>query len=105
MSLIYLCISQGSILVNGKPMEESFKRSSGYVMQDDALFPMLTVRETLMFSARLRLPEDMSLEEKKERVDMLIKELGLQSCAETKIGNAEVRRFFVPFLCSACFQH
>lgn len=71
-------------------MEESFKRSSGYVMQDDALFPMLTVRETLMFSARLRLPESMSIQEKKERVELLIEELGLKNCAETKIGNAEV---------------
>ena len=82
---------QGSILINGKQVEDSFKRSSGYVMQDDALFPMLTVRETLMFSAKLRLPESMSHEEKRERVDMLINELGLQSCAETKIGNADVR--------------
>ena len=82
---------QGEILVNGKPIEEGFKRLSGYVMQDDQLFPMLTVRETLMFSARLRLPGSMSLEEKRERVEMLIQELGLQSCADTVIGNEQVR--------------
>ena len=81
---------QGEILVNGKPIEEGFKRLSGYVMQDDQLFPMLTVRETLMFSARLRLPGSMSLEEKRERVEMLIDELGLQSCADTAIGNEQV---------------
>ena len=82
--------------MNGKPIEEGFKRLSGYVMQDDQLFPMLTVRETLMFSARLRLPGSMSLEEKRERVDMLILELGLQSCADTVIGNEQVR-------CNGCF--
>jgi ABC-type multidrug transport system ATPase subunit len=31
------------------------KRSSAYVMQDDHLFPMLTVYETLMFAADFRL--------------------------------------------------
>eukprot|EP00271_Cylindrocystis_brebissonii_P015736 TRINITY_DN38726_c0_g1_i1.p1 TRINITY_DN38726_c0_g1~~TRINITY_DN38726_c0_g1_i1.p1 ORF type:complete len:608 (+),score=94.63 TRINITY_DN38726_c0_g1_i1:275-2098(+) len=82
---------EGAILVNGKPVDSSFKRFSGYVMQDDALFPMLTVRETLLFSARLRLPNTMSFAEKKERVEGLIQELGLSSCADTAIGNAEVR--------------
>ncbi|CAI5485244.1 unnamed protein product [Closterium sp. Naga37s-1] len=81
----------GEILVNGKPVESSFKRVSGYVMQDDQLFPMLSVRETLMFSARLRLPATMSLADKKERVSDLIDELGLTTCANTIIGNAEVR--------------
>eukprot|EP00850_Spirogloea_muscicola_P005525 SM000025S08420 [mRNA] locus=s25:636056:639886:- [translate_table: standard] len=82
---------QGSILVNGKEVDSGFKRQSGYVMQDDALFPMLSVRETLLFSARLRLPASMTAAEKRERVDMLIDELGLRGCADTKIGNEEVR--------------
>ena len=72
-------------------MTSGFKRLSGYVMQDDQLFPMLTVRETLMFSARLRLPGSMSLEEKRERVEILIDELGLRKCEGTVIGNEEVR--------------
>jgi len=59
-------------------------------MQDDQLFPMLSVRETLLFSARLRLPSGMAMAEKKERVEMLIHELGLETCADTVIGNAEV---------------
>jgi ABC-type multidrug transport system ATPase subunit len=37
----------GQYLMNGKPISSYFKRLSGYVMQDDALFPLLTVRETL----------------------------------------------------------
>lgn len=82
---------QGAILVNKNPVDSSFKRLSGYVMQDDQLFPMLTVEETLMFSARLRLPGNMSHAEKQERVQLLIDELGLGSCAKTFIGNAEVR--------------
>jgi ABC-type multidrug transport system ATPase subunit len=37
----------GDYLLNDKPVDGSFKRLSGYVMQDDALYPLLTVRETL----------------------------------------------------------
>ena len=51
--------------------------NAGYVMQDDALFPMLTVRETLMYSARLRLSGKISTREKAQRVEDLIAELGL----------------------------
>ncbi|CAN0245047.1 unnamed protein product, partial [Laminaria digitata] len=35
---------------------KEFKRMSGYVMQDDALYPLLSVRETLQFAAELRIP-------------------------------------------------
>lgn len=60
------------------------------LVQDDALFPHLTTRETLMFSARLRLPGSMSNQEKARRVDSLIQQLGLVECANTYVG---VRRF------------
>lgn len=46
--------------------------------QDDVLFPQLTVEETLVFAAFLRLPSNMSKREKYERVEMIIKELGLE---------------------------
>lgn len=46
--------------------------------QDDVLFPQLTVEETLVFSAFLRLPSNMSSQEKYQRVEMIIKELNLE---------------------------
>eukprot|EP00850_Spirogloea_muscicola_P005787 SM000027S09568 [mRNA] locus=s27:52714:57126:- [translate_table: standard] len=82
---------QGSIRLNGRDVDQSFKRRSGYVMQDDALFPVLTVRETLLFSASLRLPGYMAWAEKVERVDSLIEELALHHCINTKIGNEEIK--------------
>ncbi|CAM6089352.1 unnamed protein product [Calypogeia fissa] len=82
---------QGEILVNGEPTNESFNRISGYVMQDDALFPHLTVRETLMYSARLRIPGHLSLTEKRNRVENMIITLGLKQCADTRVGNEIVR--------------
>jgi ATP-binding cassette subfamily G (WHITE) protein 2 len=45
----------------------------------------LTVRENLMFSANLRLPEKISAETKKQLVTNMIHELGLTSCADTKV--------------------
>jgi len=60
-------------------------------MQDDALYSMLTVRENLYYSAMLRLPTHMSHQEKLDRVEEVIQELGLSKCADTKIGNSFFR--------------
>nr|GMC50779.1 ABC transporter G family member 10 [Ipomoea batatas] len=75
----------GQVLVNGCPVNaKSFRRLSGYVSQEDALFPLLTVEETLMYSALLRLPG--GKKEAKSRVGVLIRELGLESVADSRIG-------------------
>ena len=48
----------GEICLNGHPQEElSFRRCTGYVEQFDLQTPQLTIRETMLFSARLRLEE------------------------------------------------
>jgi ABC-type molybdate transport system ATPase subunit len=47
---------EGDIIANGLPIVFStFRKQSGYVMQSDALFPLLTVRETLFYAAHLRI--------------------------------------------------
>ncbi len=53
----------------------------------------LTVRENLAFSAALRLPDTISRKEREERVDDVIQELGLQACANTRVG--EKKRILV----------
>mmetsp|Transcript_47254 Transcript_47254/g.118992 ORF Transcript_47254/g.118992 Transcript_47254/m.118992 type:complete len:667 (-) Transcript_47254:105-2105(-) len=77
----------GSLLINGHPRPRSMKKFSAYVMQDDTLHGVLTVRENLYYSAMLRLPSSMSHREKLGRVDNVIQELGLSHVADTKIGN------------------
>uniref|UniRef100_A0A1J3E9J6 ABC transporter G family member 2 n=1 Tax=Noccaea caerulescens TaxID=107243 RepID=A0A1J3E9J6_NOCCA len=79
---------RGSITLNGEVLESSMQKViSAYVMQDDLLFPMLTVEETLMFSAEFRLPRSLSKKKKKARVQALIDQLGLRSAAKTVIGD------------------
>ncbi|CAN0915165.1 ABC transporter G family member STR [Linum grandiflorum] len=63
------------------------KMISSYVMQDDQLFPMLTVFETFMFAAEVRLPPTISRAEKKKRVHELLDQLGLTSATHTYIGD------------------
>ena len=45
----------------------------------------LTVRENFHFSASLRLPSHMTHNQRKERVEKVISELGLTKCADTKV--------------------
>ncbi|CAO2044356.1 unnamed protein product [Urochloa humidicola] len=59
------------------------RRVSGYVTQQDVLFPLLTVRETLLFSARLRLGASLSAND--DTVDALLDELSLRRVAGTRI--------------------
>lgn len=47
----------------------------------------LTVRETLMFSAELRLPSCVSKEEKEEIVNNVMKDLGISHIADRRIGD------------------
>ncbi|KAJ5468057.1 ABC-2 type transporter [Penicillium sp. IBT 31633x] len=59
---------------------------SAYVMQEDVLIPTLTVRETLRYSADLRLPPPTTPAERHAIVEQVILELGLKECADTRIG-------------------
>ena len=53
--------------------------------------PYLTVMETLMFYAHIRLPPSMTMSEKRKQVERTIAKLGLEHCRNTLIGNASVR--------------
>ncbi|KAJ8760256.1 hypothetical protein K2173_011668 [Erythroxylum novogranatense] len=76
---------KGNISLNGEVLESRMlKVISAYVMQDDLLFPMLTVEETLMFAAEFRLPRNLSKSKKRTRVQALIDQLGLRNAAKTE---------------------
>ncbi|XP_077659605.1 broad substrate specificity ATP-binding cassette transporter ABCG2-like isoform X2 [Urocitellus parryii] len=76
----------GEVLVNGAPRNANFPCESGYVVQDDVVMGTLTVRENLQFSAALRLPTTMTNQEKNERINKVIQNLGLSKVADVKVG-------------------
>ncbi|KAL5999383.1 ABC transporter G member 22 [Asimina triloba] len=80
-----------SITYNDQPYSKSLKRRIGFVTQDDVLFPHLTVKETLMYAALLRLPKKLTKQQKEERATDVICELGLERCQDTMIGGSFVR--------------
>ncbi|XP_026166011.1 ATP-binding cassette sub-family G member 8 isoform X2 [Mastacembelus armatus] len=85
-------VVSGQILINGKPnTPQLVKKSIAHVRQDDRLLPHLTVRETLSFVAKLRLPTHFTQAQRDQRVDDVIAELRLRQCAHTRVGNDYVR--------------
>ncbi|KAI7765455.1 hypothetical protein LZL87_007206 [Fusarium oxysporum] len=77
----------GVVTFNGKVGVHNVR--AAYVMQQDILLPTLTVRETLRYSADLRLPPSTTAEERHRVVEEVILELGLKECADTRIGNSQ----------------
>ena len=81
----------GEALFNGAPPDAALRERVGYVLQTDFLLPFLTVRETLRFAARLRLPASRSAAAKRAVVEALILELGLKDVGDTRVGGQRVR--------------
>lgn len=85
-------MTSGQILINNKPNTPRVVRKTiAHVRQDDRLLPHLTVRETLVFVAKLRLPTHFTKAQRDKRVDDVIAELRLRQCANTRVGNDFVR--------------
>ncbi|KAI1608991.1 ABC transporter-like protein [Exophiala viscosa] len=85
--------SSGRMLLNGAMAADNVVASiCSYVPQDDTgLLPSLTVRETLHFAARLRLPTFLTNEQKVQRAETVLRQLGLKECADTLVGNDLVK--------------
>ncbi|PON79412.1 ABC transporter-like [Parasponia andersonii] len=81
----------GAISYNGQPFSSSTKRKTGFVTQDDVLYPHLTVLETLTYAALLRLPKKLTKEEKIEQVELIIMELGLARVRNGVVGGPLLR--------------
>lgn len=105
-TLLIICVGAGktslveilagkskSGVVSGKIAFESETPSSkhsfrvGFVPQQDILPATLTVFEALLFAARLRLPESITDQEKKERVNNLLEKLGISHIKDSRIGD------------------
>lgn len=81
----------GIISYNGQPYSSFIKRKTGFVTQDDVLYPHLTVIETLIYAALLRLPDKLTKEEKIEQAELIMAELGLSRCRNSVVGGPLLR--------------
>ena len=90
---------EGSIAINKKIIDFTNTRSQlrylerriAFVLQEDLLFPTEKAKEAIETSALLRLPWEMSTNEKLEKAQNILKVLDLRRCADTKIGDDRVR--------------
>lgn len=81
---------QGRVTANGAPLQHT-KLRVGFVQQDDLFYPQLTVKETLMMAAQLRMSADTPAEAREAYVDGIISRLGLAKAANTPVGDAKTR--------------
>jgi len=85
-------VVSGERLINGAPPDESIKRVVGYISKDDIHLPTLTVRETLQFSGQLRSRQsDIPIALRMVMLEIVLKMLGLQNCADTVVGDGVLR--------------
>ncbi len=78
----------GSVTINGENLYANFeaiKRDIAVVPQKDVLHEGLRVRAALTWTARLRLPPDTAPEEITEAVDEMLRTVGLEARADTRI--------------------
>ena len=80
-------VISGRTLVNGREVPNAeFKKVMGFVDQEDTLMRTLTVYETVLYSALLRLPREMSFAAKKFRTLETMNELGILGIKDMRIG-------------------
>jgi len=80
----------GNFYVNGEKVNDNeYKSVVGFVDQEDTMLPTLTVHETIMNSALLRLPRDMGRSAKEQRVYEVEKQLGISGIKDSLIGSEE----------------
>ncbi|KAM3699674.1 hypothetical protein ACJW31_05G043200 [Castanea mollissima] len=82
---------EGDIRISGFPKkQETFARISGYCEQTDIHSPQVTVKESLIYSAFLRLPKEVSDKEKMAFVDEVIELVELNGLKNTIVGLPEI---------------
>ena len=76
----------GNTTINSLSLDESFKRRTGYVQQQNIHMSEMTVREAFQFSVLLRQPQETSIKDKHAYVEKIILVLGLEEYADAVIG-------------------
>ncbi|MGP4011653.1 FHA domain-containing protein [Streptomyces sp. 4N124] len=78
----------GTVLYDGRDLYRDYaelRQRIGLVPQEDILHTQLTVRSALSYAAELRFPQDTAKAERRDRVDEVIRELGLEQRARQPV--------------------
>lgn len=81
--------TEGAVLYNSIDLYDhfdAFRNVVGYVPQDDIIHRELTVAGALDYAAQLRLPRDTTSVERRQRIDEVLSDLGLEARRDTVIG-------------------
>eukprot|EP00595_Chromulina_sp_UTEXLB2642_P001674 CAMPEP_0196765552 /NCGR_PEP_ID=MMETSP1095-20130614/9544_1 /TAXON_ID=96789 ORGANISM="Chromulina nebulosa, Strain UTEXLB2642" /NCGR_SAMPLE_ID=MMETSP1095 /ASSEMBLY_ACC=CAM_ASM_000446 /LENGTH=351 /DNA_ID=CAMNT_0042123797 /DNA_START=17 /DNA_END=1069 /DNA_ORIENTATION=+ len=82
----------GDVLLNGKPYGKyELKSMSGYVMQDDLVHSQLTIGETLSYTARLRLPNGTTAQERSARIDDVLDLMHIAYARDVIVGDSRFK--------------
>ena len=79
---------RGRVVYDGRDLYAHYgelRHRIGYVPQDDILHPQLTVAATLRYAARLRFSHDTTAAEREQRVQEVLRELGLEHRADLPV--------------------
>lgn len=83
--------TNGKVLINNQSLHhnfEAFKGQIGYVPQDDIIHRELTVRESLLYTSKLRLQTTFT-EDVESQVNKVLQTLSLKESQDVLIGTAE----------------
>jgi len=86
----YLKPNQGEVHINGVNLYKNFdslKKLVGYVPQSDIVYDNLTLYDMLSYTAKLRLPKDVSAEEREEAIQRAIETVELSEKKDSLIGS------------------
>ncbi|RDB26885.1 Brefeldin A resistance protein [Hypsizygus marmoreus] len=86
-SRVRVGIVTGDRFVNGQGLPADFQSQTAYCQQMDTHVPSATVREALMFSAKLRQPMSVPLKEKEAYVEKCLKMCELEEYGEAIVGS------------------
>ena len=83
---------EGSILVDGrKARKKILMHETAYIQQNDALMGYFTVQESVLFAAMMKLPDWVGKQERKQKVETVIQQMGLTMARHTRVGNRIMR--------------
>ena len=80
---------RGSVYFGGRDLYaeyDALRQRIGFVPQDDVVHPELTVQQSLEYAAELRFAPDVTREERRDRVEEIMGELGLTERRDLAVG-------------------